>query len=292
MNKEHDENATESESPKAFLIMKEKNEKSSYIKNSRERTKEIAFIYAINAMISSSNEQDLQQRAEHREKREQQRRQHNLEVIIKHAHDACCDETADEPEPDWLTRFFSMAQNIHGASMQKLWGRILKQEILSAGSVSLKALETLQNMTHREAQTFQRASVLACHFGNDSSKRLLTGINIKKGRFPLLRHNSSQKLQLGNYQLPYSNLLILMELGLLLRTELESGEISLEHTLPFSYQNTSYTLKAVKKGITFTYYRFSPTGQELARLLRNKDHEIYKENLLDLLSKHFIVEVH
>ncbi|MGF1758006.1 TIGR03899 family protein [Photobacterium sagamiensis] len=290
MSNEHDEDATASKSPKTIVTTKEKNEKSSYIKNSQERTKEIASLYAINAMISRSHEQDLQQRTEHREKIEQQRKQHNLEVIIKLAHDACGDETAGDPDPDWLVRFFSMAQNIHGTSMQKLWGRILKQEILSAGSVSLKALETLQNMTQREAQTFQRASVLACHFGNDSSKRLLTGINIKKGRFPLLKQNSSHKLQLGNYQLPYSNLLILMELGLLLRTELESGEISLDHTLPFSYQNNSNMLKAMKKGTTFTYYRFSPTGQELARLLGNKDHEAYKENLLDLLSKHFIVE--
>lgn len=290
MSNEHDENLAASKSQKTFVMTKDKNEKSNYLKNSQKRIQEIASLYAIDAMIDHSIEQDLQQRAEHRQKIEQQHRQRNLEKIIKLAHDACSDETAADPDPDWLVRFFSMAQNIHGASMQKLWGRILKQETLSSGSVSLKALETLQNMTHREAQTFQHANMLACHFGNDSSKRLLTGIKIKKGLFPLLKQNSNHKLQLGNYHLPYSNLLVLIELGLLLRTELESGEIPLGYTLPFSYQNYSYMLKPVKKGTTFTYYRFSSTGQELARLLGNKNHEVYKENLFDLLSKHFIVE--
>lgn len=288
MSNDNRETKTTSDTP--TIKLKNKEESSSYIRNSKSRTKDLATHYAISHLITSEQEKDLATRTELRLQKEAQHQQENLERIFKLAYDSCSDETAGDPDPDWLHHYISIAQNIRGASMQKLWSRILKQEIISPGSTSLKALDTLKNMTQREAQAFHRACMLTCHFGNDHSRKLLTSIKVRSGVLSILRSSSTDKLSLGNYQLPYSNLLVLMDLGLLLRSELESGEISIESSLAFGYQGSNYLLRPVKKGVAITYYRLSPTGQEIANLLGMKNHEPYKESLLELLSKHFIVE--
>ncbi len=59
--------------------------------------------------------------------------------------------------------------------MQQLWAKILKQEILRPGSTSIKALTLLETMTQREAQALQRACALSSTFGQDSTKKLVTG---------------------------------------------------------------------------------------------------------------------
>ncbi|ELR63204.1 hypothetical protein C942_03993 [Photobacterium marinum] len=289
MNQEKKDTQSTVEAAAVPTVKTVKEESNTHIRSSRARTKELANQYGICHLISNSDK-ELADRTTARVQREAQHQQENLERIFKLAYDSCSDETAGEPDPDWLYHFSSLAKNIRNASMQKLWSRILKQEIISPGSTSLKALETLKNMTQREAQIFQRASTLTCHFGNDSSKKLLTGIKIRHSVLALLRSPSSDKLPLGNYQLPYSNLLVLMELGLLLRSELESGEINIESPLAFGYQASNYILKPTKKGVTLTYYRLSPTGQEIANLLGTRNNEPYKESLMELLCKHFIVE--
>ncbi|MGF1731848.1 TIGR03899 family protein [Photobacterium kasasachensis] len=267
-----------------------KEETNNYIRSSQARAKELACLYAVSHLITNDSEKDIVERTEYRLLKESQHEQENLERIFKLAYDNCSDETAGEPDPDWLYHFISIAKHIRGKSMQKLWSRVLKQEIITPGSTSLKTLDTLRNMTQKEAQTFHRACMLTCHFGSDESKKLLTSIKVRHSGLQILRSPSSDKLALGNYQLPYSNLLVLMELGLLLRSELESGEIDIESPLAFGYQGAHYLLRPIKKRVSLTYFRLSPVGQEIANLLGNKNHEPYKESLLELLAKHFVVE--
>jgi uncharacterized repeat protein (TIGR03899 family) len=164
-----------------------------------------------------------------------------------------------------------------------LWGKILKREILFPGSVSLKSLKTLQDMTQREAQIFQQATSLTCNFGNDKNQE-------HKGKLSLLKKVKNHRIQYGAYQLSYSNLLILIDLSLLLKTELESGEIAKHIDLPFGYKSNDYSLQPIRKGITFTYYRLSPTGEELANLFGSSINQQYKDMLSNLLSQHFIVQ--
>lgn len=288
MNNTDKDTKTDTKTPTVPTVKKEEN--INFTRSSQARTKELASYYAVSHLVSSDSDKDIAERTEYRQQKETQHEQENLERIFKLAYDSCSDERAGEPDPDWLYHFISIAKHIRGASMQKLWSRVLKQEIIIPGSTSLKALDTLKKMTQKEAQTFHRACMLTCHFGNDESKKLLTSIKVRHGALSLFRPPSSDKLALGSYQLPYSNLLVLMELGLLLRSELESGEINIESPLAFGYQDSRYLLIPTKKRVTLTYYRLSPVGQEIASLLGNKNHEPYRESLLELLAKHFIVE--
>lgn len=146
--------------------------KEHYVVSSARRLKEIAIQQGLAANLQSPKpEETLLKRALYREKLLREQQQQNLEKIVKLAHDYCNDETAGEPDPDWLHRFFEMAKDIHDSSMQKLWSQIFKQEVISPGSTSMKALKVLKDMTQREAQTFQRAASLACSFGYNQIKK-------------------------------------------------------------------------------------------------------------------------
>lgn len=57
---------------------------------------------------------------------------------------------------DWFMRFFDTAGNVSSEKMQRLWAKILSNEIENVGSFSLRAIETLKNMNQHEASLFQQ----------------------------------------------------------------------------------------------------------------------------------------
>ena len=116
--------------------------KSSYIKDSASRVLNIAQTYGLDALLQSESPQKTTiERALIREKKRKELRQKNLEQILKLAHISCKDETAGDPDQDWLYRFFDMAQEVHNHAMQRLWAQVLKREVTNPGSTSMKALK-------------------------------------------------------------------------------------------------------------------------------------------------------
>ncbi|CAM2814592.1 TIGR03899 family protein [Vibrio neptunius] len=262
--------------------------KKTYIKDSASRVMNIAQTHGLDALLQKdSPEKTALERALIRERRYKEQKQKNLEQILKLAHLSCKDETAGDPDQDWLHRFFNMAQEVHNASMQRLWAQVLKREVTNPGSTSMKALKVLQDMSPKEAQTLQRAASLACSFGGDTSRKLLIGYRAQGGIFSFGKRNITGNINVGNFQLPYSSLLVLFELGLMHGTELESGEIELDSPLPLTYQGKQLSLQAHSKGVRLLYYRFSPTGNELCKLLGNKPNMQYYDQMVALLSQKF-----
>ncbi|EEX34974.1 MULTISPECIES: TIGR03899 family protein [Vibrio] len=262
--------------------------KQTYIKDSASRVMNIAQTHGLDALLQKdSPEKTALERALIRERRYKEQKQKNLEQILKLAHLSCKDETAGDPDQDWLHRFFNMAQEVHNSSMQRLWAQVLKREVTNPGSTSMKALKVLQDMSPKEAQTLQRAASLACSFGGDTSRKLLIGYRAQGGIFSFGKRNITGNINVGNFQLPYSSLLVLFELGLMHGTELESGEIELDSPLPLNYQGKQLSLQAHSKGVRLLYYRFSPTGNELCKLLGNKPNMQYYDQMVALLSQKF-----
>ncbi|AIW20033.1 TIGR03899 family protein [Vibrio coralliilyticus] len=262
--------------------------KKTYIKDSASRVMNIAQTHGLDALLQKdSPEKTALERALIRERRYKEQKQKNLEQILKLAHLSCKDETAGDPDQDWLHRFFNMAQEVHNSSMQRLWAQVLKREVTNPGSTSMKALKVLQDMSPKEAQTLQRAASLACSFGGDTSRKLLIGYRAQGGIFSFGKRNITGNINVGNFQLPYSSLLVLFELGLMHGTELESGEIELDSPLPLNYQGKQLSLQAHSKGVRLLYYRFSPTGNELCKLLGNKPNMQYYDQMVALLSQKF-----
>ena len=60
-----------------------------------------------------------------------------------------------EPDPDWTARFFDCVQDVSSEDMQKLWSKILAGEVESPGRTSLRTLDTLKNMSRRDAELFR-----------------------------------------------------------------------------------------------------------------------------------------
>ncbi|USD65573.1 TIGR03899 family protein [Vibrio sp. SCSIO 43136] len=265
--------------------------KTRSIKDSASRVLQIADTYGLGALLQDEPPLNtLLDRSIERQKKRQELRQKNLEQILKYAHLSCRDEAAGDPDPDWLYRFFDMAQDIHNTSMQKLWSQVLKREITNPGATSMKALLVLKDMSPKEAQTLQRAASLACSFGGDNSKKLLMGYRAKSGFLGFYRRDDTNAVNLGGHKLPYSSLLHLIELGLVLGTELESGEVDFDPALVLDYQGKQLALQPMSKGIRLIYYRFSPTGDELCNLLGNKPNMAYYDQLVALLSQKFTLQ--
>ncbi|WP_341663129.1 TIGR03899 family protein [Vibrio sp.] len=283
-----------SEKQKPVVIDHEPNSESrhekkpNYIKDSASRIMNIAQSHGLDAMLQKETpEKTALERALVRERRQKELQQKNLEQILKLAHLSCKNETAGDPDHDWLQRFFNMAQEVHNPSMQRLWAQVLKREVTNPGSTSMKALKTLKDMSPKEAQVLQRAASLACSFGGDSSRKLLIGFRAQGGIFSFGKRNITGNINVGSFQLPYSSLLVLFELGLMHGTELESGEIELDSPLPLNYQGKQLSLQAHAKGVRLLYYRFSPTGNELCKLLGNKPNMQYYDQLVSLLGQKF-----
>lgn len=85
------------------------------------------------------------------------KRRGNLLTIVGEAADSLPDEVSDDPvHPDWTARFFTAAQDVSDQDLQKLWGRLLAGEVTKPGSVPLRTIELLRNLTKREALLFIR----------------------------------------------------------------------------------------------------------------------------------------
>lgn len=95
------------------------------------------------------------QRLEYQERK----RQSNLvSVVSQAAEDLGEEEVPDqEPDHDWIARYFEYAKDVSDKDVQKLWARVLAGTIRAPGSISLRALSMLRDMTRSEAELFKEA---------------------------------------------------------------------------------------------------------------------------------------
>ena len=77
--------------------------------------------------------------------------------VVKSAAEELSDKQVPDhkPDHDWTARFFDCVQDVSSEHMQKLWARVLAGEVESPGRTSLRTLETLRNMTKRDAELFK-----------------------------------------------------------------------------------------------------------------------------------------
>lgn len=60
------------------------------------------------------------------------------------------------PDQTWLDTFTGFAEKISDEDLQTLWGQVIARELSSGGSVSLKTLRVLQDLTKRQALLFSK----------------------------------------------------------------------------------------------------------------------------------------
>lgn len=67
-----------------------------------------------------------------------------------------CEEMNTHIDVDWFTRFIECAQDVSDEEMRLLWAKILSGELSKPNSISIMSLETLRNMSKRDAETFHK----------------------------------------------------------------------------------------------------------------------------------------
>ena len=70
----------------------------------------------------------------------------------------------EEVYTDWITKFINIAEDVSDDELKIIWGKILAGEVRTPGSYSLRTLETLKNLSRKEAELFTRACNLACGY--------------------------------------------------------------------------------------------------------------------------------
>ena len=91
---------------------------------------------------------------------QEQKRQNNIEAVVKLAADELGDKEVQnhDVDHDWIARFFSDAQDVTSEHMQRIWAKILAGEVETPGRTSLHTLSILKNMSQRDAELFKETS--------------------------------------------------------------------------------------------------------------------------------------
>ena len=95
----------------------------------------------------------------------EKRRRFNLGTIIKTAFDCFIPHKEKiknvDIDPDWLARYLDCAKDVSDNDMRLLWAKTLSGELNKPDSISLMTLETLHNMSKRDAKIFHKLASFA-----------------------------------------------------------------------------------------------------------------------------------
>jgi uncharacterized repeat protein (TIGR03899 family) len=219
-----------------------------------------------------------------------QRKMQNLQKILDLALDFSMEQVKPENlDADWFFSFISLAEEIYSPAMQELWGKIFAVEVSRVGSFSLRTLQTLKQLTQKDAQVFQTASRLTSKRAGDVSPKILYGYYQKPNLWSMFSIPKQTQLNLAHYGLPYPDLLALMDMGLIYRSEIESGELDPQRKTEWRCGNEVFSLVARRPGITLNYYKFTSTGEELVKLVNSKPQSNYIEGLKTTLKSGFAI---
>lgn len=114
-------------------------------------------------------------RADYRIRAERERQQSSREAVALHAITELpaivraqgASEQQAEPEPEWLNRFWRLAQDIEAEDLQSLWGRVLARQAAGTARISARTLEALSLIDRREADELTRLAALVVHVDED-----------------------------------------------------------------------------------------------------------------------------
>ncbi|MCY7296551.1 TIGR03899 family protein [Alteromonas sp. a30] len=213
----------------------------------------------------------------------------NLEKILEKALELSIEQVSDESiDPDWFYSFIDLAENIFSETMQEIWGKIFAVEISKPGTFSLRTLQTLKQLTQRDARIFQNAVSLTTKMKGENSPKILIGYYRKPSFMTLLGlSRKSQQLNLAEHGLPYPDLLTLMDAGLIFNSEIESGELVPGRKNEWRSSGDTFQLAPRRSGLFLNYYKFTATGAELAKLVSSTPAPHYMEKLKLLLQNDF-----
>jgi hypothetical protein len=108
----------------------------------------------------AAGELELGERAALRLTTQEIRKQENREAVAVQAVEEfkiLPSSEIDAPQdPEWLDRFWRLAESVSSDDFQSLWGRILARQTTGASTFSARALETLSMLSRSEAELLEK----------------------------------------------------------------------------------------------------------------------------------------
>ncbi len=212
------------------------------------------------------NNSSISERTQERLDFQEYKKQKNIESVTSFAAEELKNEPPIDNEPlddDWTTRFFRIVEDISNEEMQTLWGKILAGEIKQPKTYSLRTLETIRNLSKKEANTFLKIANFVISTGN--SCYLFKGKN--------------EKLLSEKHKITYGEISLMVEAGLLQSGTFVNHQI-LKQAKDIQNVYTSgdtiivVNVKANTPTIQIPVYVYSNSGKELLKLIKpNPPHD-------------------
>ncbi len=237
--------------------------------------------------LSLTSQLDITNTVKQRIQFQEQKRQANIEAVVRKAANHLGDTTVKncEPDHDWTARFFNDVQDISSEEMQSLWSKVLAGEVCHAGSTSIHTLSILKDLDQNTARLLQ----IFC------SACMYTESGYIDARVPSLGGYASQNF-LQPYGLPFDSLNQLNEHGLIISDYHSSfdyrqsiGVLSPDKThmirAPFRFQNRFWLLTLINQGLPFSEEikisgpALSQSGKELSRVVEIEMMESFSKEL-------------
>jgi len=211
----------------------------------------------------------IEERSASRRNYQDRKRQENIERITSVTAAELAEETTvpdEAPDEDWISRFFSSAEDVTSQEMQELWGRILAGEIRRPGSFSLRTLQFVKNITKVEAELFEHVGRFA----------------LRKGSISLVSMNDKSWLERERQLYPI-NQFTLAELGIMYPTDLALKCFKEPNETEFVLVGGSHLIH-VKRGrissvIELPIWKFTDVGRELLELVPKEGDDDYLEKV-------------
>ena len=114
----------------------------------------------INDPTLTHTELDIRDEIHTRTTFQEEKRQRNIESVVRRAADQLGDEEVQDHEVDhdWTAAFFTEVQDVSSEKMQQIWARILAGEVSRPGTTSMRTLSILKTLSQSDAELFQRAT--------------------------------------------------------------------------------------------------------------------------------------
>ena len=211
---------------------------------------------------------------------QEEKRQSNIETVVRQAASELEDKLVGDHEPDhdWTARFFNDVQDVSAKETQQLYAKILAGEVVRPGSTSFKTLSILRNLDRPTAMLFKIlcSACISLFFDKD---------HILDARVLSLGGDATQNT-LKKFGLSFDNLNILNEHGLIIADYKSWYDIrmcvstfgtnekqeKIVVRVPFKFQDHYWVLEPTKPLKTGAAYRVSgvaltKAGRELLKVV-------------------------
>lgn len=211
-------------------------------------------------VMDTTNWEQFVNRTQSRLAFQELKKQENIEAVILQAYYELEGETEVSNDPidsDWLLRFFNSVKDVGTEEVRNLWVKILAGETKLPGTVSLRTMAMVQNISKEEARLFQRVLPLV----------------LKARRNDYFLVSDSDILR--KYNIHYDDLLVLDECGLVMSSHSTMVLLSAadeDEELMRSFRSKKHIVRlhdplVKQQRVALSIYPLTKAGKELANIL-------------------------